>query len=70
MTIRHEPVITDALAGCSCKRWAGPARLSGETQGSYTVRANEAHREHAERFGFQSMPMQTAMFNPQPGLFE
>jgi hypothetical protein len=44
----HNLTVTDALAGCSCGRWKAPARSPGEVQGTYTLRAHEAHRGHAE----------------------
>ena len=63
--MKHEPIITDRMSACTCKRWNGPARAQGETQGAFTVRAAESHRQHAAA---AAQPVQRNMFDAD--LFE
>lgn len=67
--MKHEPIINGALAGCTCKRWPGPAQQDGETPGQFTQRAYAEHCKHAENVRFQQTE-QIQMYHPQGALFQ
>ena len=66
---KHVAVITAVSAHCECGRMPGVLRKANESQGAFTVRANDCFRIHREAAMELEAGPQIEMFAQQEGLF-